>query len=389
MIVQSSEVNMTSKHEKSETRTFSSESSINFGAFNGDIDNNSDSSTPLTSSSEQFNALINQFLGGNNISATNNTENTADEQPQNSILVMTKDGLKFRTAEDSADSMDQQMLTSIKMFRQLLEAISLHFQKPISGVDSITDDSLTNDSVTNASKNEITPIDDDYQGSFDGGISLQLSLVTTESIEEKESLAFNSSGTISTLDGKEISFNLDMNMQREYSYTSTTEFSQNVMFKDPLVLNFPGEAAELTNEKFAFDIDADGNEEMISYFKQGAMLALDKNDDGIINDGSELFGALSGNGFADLALYDEDGNNYIDEGDSIFKDLKLWTKSADNDSLDELSSMDIGAIYLGAADTSFDLKGEGNQFNGQVKASSYYLTEAGNAGYIQQVDMVV
>ena len=37
-------------------------------------------------------------------------------------------------------------------------------------------------------------------------------------------------------------------------------------------------------------------------------LALDKNGDGTINDGSELFGTRNGDGFADLAQYDEDGN---------------------------------------------------------------------------------
>ncbi len=390
MIIQNSEVNMTSKHEKSETHTFSSQSNINFSELSGGINNDSsEQNDALTSTSEQFNTLISQFLNGNaSTQAANGASNNSEEESNNSILVMTKEGLKFRTAEDKLDSMDQQLLTSIKMFRQLLEAISLQNKQPMTKVDGITDDAIAavEDGAANPSTDSDLP--GEYKG-LGGGISLQLSLKTTETIEEKESLSFNSSGTITTLDGQQISFDLDMNMQREYSYTSTTEFSQNIMFKDPLIINYPGNAAELSNEKFAFDIDADGNEDMISYFEQGAMLALDKNNDGIINDGSELFGALSGNGFADLALYDEDGNNYIDEGDSIFKDLKLWNKSADNDSLDELSSMDIGAIYLGATETSFDLKGEGNQFNGQVKASSYYLTEAGNAGYIQQVDMVV
>ena len=54
-----------------------------------------------------------------------------------------------------------------------------------------------------------------------------------------------------------------------------------------------------------------------------AFLSLDKNSDGIINDGSELFGAASGNGFADLAKYDEDGNE-------IFVETKLyagWSKN--------------------------------------------------------------
>ena len=61
-----------------------------------------------------------------------------------------------------------------------------------------------------------------------------------------------------------------------------------------------------------------------------------------------MFGALSGNGFADLAAYDEDGNNYIDEADSIFKDLKLWTKTDSVDTLLGLDSMDIGRYLFRA-----------------------------------------
>lgn len=119
------------------------------------------------------------------------------------------------------------------------------------------------------------------------------------------------------------------------------------------------------------------------------MLAIDNNQDGVINDGTELFGALSGNGFADLAQYDEDGNNYIDEADSVFDDLLIWNKTVDEDSLQTLAEAGVGAIYLGSTETPFDLKGEGNQHNGQVRSSGFYLTESGDVGTVQQVDMVV
>ena len=76
-----------------------------------------------------------------------------------------------------------------------------------------------------------------------------------------------------------------------------------------------------------FDIDADGEEESISYLQGGSgYLALDKNGDGVINDGSELFGTKSGDGFADLAEYDADGNGWIDENDPIFDKLLIWAK---------------------------------------------------------------
>jgi hypothetical protein len=382
MIIQSSEVNMSSTHEKSETRTSSSNSILNMGSFeeSGDY-----SGLKHSSNSDQFQALIDQFT-----TLTKSLEQTTTETPEennNSILVMTKDGFKFRTAEENTDITDQSLLTSIKMFKQLLEAISSQFNKTNleqgSSVDDISD--IANPSATG----ETTGLNDNGTLMPGSGIMIEMSFKQTETVEQHEKTQFNSVGSVTTADGKNIDFDLSMTMERDYSYTSTSEFTQSVLFKDPIVINYPGTSAELSDEKFAFDIDADGNEDMISYFNNGAMLALDKNNDGTINDGSELFGALSGNGFADLAAYDEDGNNYIDEADSIFKDLKLWTKTADDDSLTSLKSMDVGAIYLGAQETPFDIKGDDNQFNGQVKSSSFYLTDAGEVGSVQQIDMVV
>lgn len=54
-------------------------------------------------------------------------------------------------------------------------------------------------------------------------------------------------------------------------------------------------------------------------------MALDVNYDGIINDGRELFGPRTGNGFLELAEFDIDGNNWIDENDPIFEKLRIWT----------------------------------------------------------------
>ncbi|MEH6442574.1 MAG: hypothetical protein V7784_01630 [Oceanospirillaceae bacterium] len=371
MIIQSSEVNTTTSHEKSESRTFSSTSSINIGS-QLTASNSDDSAT--NSAATRFAQLIEQL--------SNDTQTAAsDEEGKNSILVMTTGGFRFRTAQETNEANEQELRTSIKMFQQLLQALSLQEGKALNYPNTEITDVLSTD--------ENYPQDDASSVFNPGGISIQMSLNTSETVEEHESMSFNSSGTIKTMDGKNISFSLDMSMQRDYSYTSTTEFTQSVLFKDPLIINYPGESADLSDQKYAFDIDADGNEEMISFFNKGAMLALDKNSDGTINDGSELFGALSGNGFADLKAYDEDGNNYIDEADSIFNDLKLWTKTPGEDYLENLQSMNIGAIYLGATDTPFDLKGADNQFNGQVKSSSFYLTEDGQAGNIQQVDMVV
>ena len=139
-----------------------------------------------------------------------------------------------------------------------------------------------------------------------------------------------------------------------------------------------------------FDLDADGNEEEISMLESGSgYLAFDKNGDGIINDGSELFGTSNGNGFADLAQYDKDGNGWIDEADEIFDKLRIWVKDADgNDNLMSLSETGVGAIYLGSRDTDFSLNNlSDNHTNGVIRKTGMFLYENGQTGTMQQLDL--
>ena len=105
-------------------------------------------------------------------------------------------------------------------------------------------------------------------------------------------------------------------MSRSFQASYKTYSESTYVLCDPLVFNFEGNTADITDQKFMFDLDCDGKEEEISSLGKGSgFLALDKNGDGIVNDGTELFGTKSGDGFADLAEYDEDGNGWIDEDD--------------------------------------------------------------------------
>ena len=75
------------------------------------------------------------------------------------------------------------------------------------------------------------------------------------------------------------------------------------------------------------------------------MHQTDFNNDGIINDGKELFGPNSGNGFSDLANYDLDKNGWIDENDTIYDKLRIWTKDTEgNDYLLALAKESIWSI---------------------------------------------
>jgi len=213
-----------------------------------------------------------------------------------------------------------------------------------------------------------------------------------ESRYESESVSFAASGTIRTADGRETGFSLSFSLAREFYSEQNLEIRiGEAVKKDPLVINFSGTSAQLTSTRFSFDLDADGTAENIPLLAgTSGYLALDKNGDGRVTNGSELFGPLSGNGFLELSGYDQDGNNWIDENDQVFDRLSIWRKdSPDHEEVTTLKEAGVGAIYLGSRETPFDLKDANNELLGQVRESGVFLSEDGGAGIIQQIDLAV
>lgn len=208
--------------------------------------------------------------------------------------------------------------------------------------------------------------------------------------EETESTSFQTTGTVKTADGRELSFDLNLNMSRSFAqyYEEEVQLMQ-VSLCDPLIINLEGNMAEVSDQTFYFDLDCDGVEDEISRLINGSgFLALDRNDDGTINDGSELFGTRSGNGFAELAIYDEDGNGFIDEGDAVFDRLKIWMMDENGEPhLYSLKEKGVGAIGLMNANTDFTLMGKSHQTNGVIRKTGFFLYEEGGAGTVQHVDL--
>lgn len=214
-----------------------------------------------------------------------------------------------------------------------------------------------------------------------------------ESYTEVEATSFTASGTVKTADGKEIRFDVTLMMSRAYHEESSISLRLGDAARkvDPLVLNFSGNAASLLDQRFSFDLDSDGKEEQISRLASGsAYLVFDRNGDGKINNGNEMFGPNTGDGFAELAQLDDDANGWIDENDEAWQKLSLWQPDENGSGeLKSLSESGVGAIALARVATPFDLKGNTNTLFGQIRTSGIFLHENGAAGTIQQIDLAV
>ncbi len=201
---------------------------------------------------------------------------------------------------------------------------------------------------------------------------------------EAERSQLMAEGAVTLSDGRAFSFSLELTMAREelkFSYSRTTLGA----VKDPLALNLGLKPLAATG-RTAFDLNSDGQaDEQLASLSGAAWLARDVNGDGKVNDGTELFGPQSGDGFAELAALDEDGNGVIDSGDSGFDALRLW--HSDSGQLQGLKEAGIAALFVDNVATPFSLK-VGEDTVAVVRNSGVYLRDNGVAGAVQQIDVV-
>ena len=130
---------------------------------------------------------------------------------------------------------------------------------------------------------------------------------------------------------------------------------------DPLVLDLAGNGFSTSGllRPTRFDLDADGRTDSVSMPSgDDALLALDRNGNGRIDDGRELFGDQHGaaNGFAELARFDDNGDGRIDAADAVFDQLRLLRFDAlGRQHLQTLDEAGVSAIDLQARDVSIAL----------------------------------
>lgn len=253
-------------------------------------------------------------------------------------------------------------------------------------LSAIRDEAQGDSAVTAGNNNISTPPEEPPT------VTASLIYQYQESYLEEESSLFSATGSLTLESGETIDVDFSQFSQRSFYLENSLELKVGeVELTDPLVVNLQGAGLSLSDEKYRFDLDNDGELDSINFATANSgFLALDRNQNGTIDDGAELFGALTGNGFLELAEFDDDGNGFIDSGDGVFSQLQFYQKdSQGNDRLQNISDLGIGALYLGSQNSPFQVKDSDNQLQAVVRSSGIYVNENGTTGSLQQIDLAV
>jgi hypothetical protein len=149
----------------------------------------------------------------------------------------------------------------------------------------------------------------------------------------------------------------------EYEFLTCTCLGCDTCGGSPIVIDIAGDGIALTNpaEGVDFDLNGNGTRDRLGWTRAGsddAWLALDRDGNGSIDRGAELFGDFTAqppssnkNGFLALAEFDSNRDRVIDSRDPVFESLRLWQDRNHNgiselDELHTLMELNVKALEL-------------------------------------------
>jgi hypothetical protein len=170
----------------------------------------------------------------------------------------------------------------------------------------------------------------------------------------------------------------------DYDFFTCTCLGCDTCGGSPIVIDVAGDGIALTNpaDGVDFDLNGNGTRDRLGWTRaesDDAWLALDRNENGVVDNGSELFGDFTvqppgsnKNGFLALAEFDKpvNGGNadgLIDNRDSVFERLRLWQDKNHNglsepEELHPLASLNVLALEL-----DFKASGRVDQYGNEFK----------------------
>jgi len=148
--------------------------------------------------------------------------------------------------------------------------------------------------------------------------------------------------------------------------------------RDPLVLDLAGTGVNLssvTQSSAFFDFTGSGFATKTGWITQGeGLLVLNGNPNAPISV-NELVGAQSGDGFADLAALDTDGDGVINASDPAFANLSVWVDANGNGQLDSGELVSLGSLGITAISLSTTPSGQTINGNTVVSTGTFQMTE--------------
>lgn len=166
-----------------------------------------------------------------------------------------------------------------------------------------------------------------------------------------------------------------------------SKFNQAKTTISPLVLDLNGDGVSTLGQDAGVHFDHDGNgfAELTGWANANdGLLVLDRNGNGTIDDGGELFGnktalaqgGLAANGFAALADHDSDADADVDANDTMFSSLRVWKDANSNGVTDSgellaLAEAGVKSLQVGYS-TSSTVDANGNAHK---QVGSYVRTD--------------